>query len=207
MFLSEVDWSRSVPMMLLQQLDLSLAHGVSRRRFVVIVTKHVQDAMHDQQGELVVDRARVVRRLSLGDSRTQHHVTQKQRHVARIGRRTIGTTARWHSVQHDLGFDRVDRKRQHIRGPGCSHVFFVQLSHLAFGHKQQRQLSKTTNAFRAQYVGCECLPSFEIDDDIGLLIGAEYLWFPFATDSSRRVESRARRVRHRVVPQVAVAPR
>ena len=62
--------------MLLEQFDLSGAHGIARCRFVVIVTENVQDAVHDQQGELVVDRARMFGCLSVGDSRTQHHVAE-----------------------------------------------------------------------------------------------------------------------------------
>jgi len=35
-------------MMLLQQFDLALAHGIACRRFVMIVAEDMQDAMDDQ---------------------------------------------------------------------------------------------------------------------------------------------------------------
>ncbi|CAN5514974.1 hypothetical protein BH10ACT2_BH10ACT2_27500 [soil metagenome] len=70
-------------------------------------------------------------------------------------------------------------------------MFFVEFGHLAFGHKQQRQLGETAHTLGSQYVGSKDLPSFEIESDIALLIGAEYLRLAFTTDSSRRVESRS----------------
>lgn len=157
----------------------------------MIVTQHVEDAVDDKQCKFVVHRARVFRRLPLSNGRTKHYVAKQQRHVARIWRCPIGATTGWHSVKHDLGFKRIDRKREHVGRATTTHVFFVQLGHLAFGHKEQRKLGESANAFRAQHVGSEGLPSFEIDGNVALLIGAEYLWFALATDSSRCIESRS----------------
>ena len=189
-------------MMLLQQFNLALAHCIARSRFVVIVPEDMQDAVNNQQRQLVVHRPCVLWRLALSNSRTQHDIAEQQRHVAWVWRRSIGAATRWHAVQHNFGLDRVDRERQHIGGARAAHVFLVQFGHLAFGHKQQRQLGEPANAFRAQHVGSKHLPSFEIDSDVTLLIGAEYLWLALTTDSSRCVESRSRRVNHFVGPVV-----
>lgn len=93
-----------MPVMFLQQFDLSLAHSIARRRFVMIVAEHVQDSVHDEQCDLIVDGAGMIGCLALGDSWAEHYIAEQQRHVAGVGRRTIGTTTRGHSVQHDLGF-------------------------------------------------------------------------------------------------------
>lgn len=178
-------------MKFLKQLDFSLAHRIARNWFVVIVAKYVQDAVNDKQRKFVVDRARMFWRLPLGNCRAQHHVAEQQWHVTGVGRCSIGSTTRGHAVQHNLGLERVDRERQHVCRATTAHMFLVQLSHLAFGHKEQRKLGESANAFRAQHVGREGLPSFEIDSDVALLIGAEYLWFALATDSSRCIESRS----------------
>ena len=178
-------------MMFLQQLDFSLAHRIARNRFVVIVAQYVQNAVDDKQRKFVIDRARMLWRLPLRNCRAQHYIAEQQWHVTRVGRCAIGATTRRHTVQHNVGLKRINRKCQHVGRATTTHVFFVQLSHLAFGHKEQRKLGESANALFAQHVGREGLPSFEIDSDVALLIGAEYLWFALATDSSRCIESRS----------------
>lgn len=129
--------------------------------------------------------------LSLRHSRADHDVAEQQGQVTWVGGCTIGPTAGRYTVQHRVGLERVDRKRQYIGWPTACHVVFIELCHLAFGYKQQRQFSEAANTFGTKDAESELLPPLELDGDIALLIGAEYLWLALAADSSWRREPRS----------------
>ncbi|CAB4853434.1 unannotated protein [freshwater metagenome] len=113
----------------------------------------MQHTVHHEEGDLVVDRACVRRRLPLRHCGADDDIAQQQGHIARIRGRPVGATTDRLAVQHDLGLGRVDREREHIGGPGLAHVEFVQLGHLGLADEQQRQLGQPAHTLRPQYLG------------------------------------------------------
>ena len=101
MLLPEPGWNRSVPVVALQVLELAGAHQLGIAGVVVIVTEHVEHAVHDEQGQLVVERAGVRRRLLGSDAGTDDDVAEEDRHTKRwVGGARIASFCGEHPVRH-----------------------------------------------------------------------------------------------------------
>ena len=114
--LAEADRRGTVPVQGLQQVDLAGPHAGTLLGLGVVVAEHVQDAVDDEQRQLVVDRAGVGGRLRRRHARAHDHVTEQQRQVAGIGRGAIGTAPVRTGAVVDLDQLAVDREGQHVGG-------------------------------------------------------------------------------------------
>ena len=77
MLLRESGRRRAVPVVLLEQRPFALAHDTRLAGLGVVVAEHVQDAVHDEQGELVVERPGVCGRGLDGHRRADDDVTEQ----------------------------------------------------------------------------------------------------------------------------------
>ena len=91
-------------MVQLEQGALAVAHHARLLRFEVIVSEHVQDAVHDEQRQLVVERAGVGGGLLGGDGGAHHDIAHQ--HGDARGRRGVV----------------VEGERQHVRRAGLAEV-------------------------------------------------------------------------------------
>ena len=97
----------------LQQLAFSALHRLRLTLLGVVVVQQMQDPVHDEQRELVVERRRRARRLALRDRRADDHVAEHDRRVVGLGRRSrappavVGPAPAGHEVV-------VDREREHV---------------------------------------------------------------------------------------------
>ena len=93
-----------------------LLHGLGLVVLVMVHPEEVQDAVHDQQGHLVVVGPGVVRRVAERHRRADHDVAQHHGHVGRLRRRRRARSA---GVGAAAALDRllVDRERQHVGRP------------------------------------------------------------------------------------------
>ena len=96
-------------------------------RLGVVVAEHVEHAVHDEERELVVERAGVVGRLLAGDVRADHDVAEQHRHVACRQRSSSSSV--------------VERERQHVGRAVLAHVLGVQGGDLVAVDERQRQLA------------------------------------------------------------------
>ena len=84
MLLTEAGGRRAVPVVRLEEGELPSSHLGRLVGLGVIAPEHVQDAVHQQQRQFVVERARVRRCLLGRDGGTDDHVTEQQRQVTGI---------------------------------------------------------------------------------------------------------------------------
>ena len=103
------------PVIARQQLLLPGLHGFGLVRLVVVHAQQVEQAVHDEEGELVLVGAGVVRRVAVGHRRADDHVAEQGRRFFRLGRETRAGAAR---VRRAAALRRllVDRERQDIGG-------------------------------------------------------------------------------------------
>ncbi len=80
-----------MPMMRFEQHSFALSHLDCLVGSSMIVTEDVQDPVHDQQRDLIVEGSGMIGRLACRNRRADHDVTEQQWHLLRICRCPIRT--------------------------------------------------------------------------------------------------------------------
>lgn len=169
------------PVVQLEQLQLARLHRVQLIVVSVIVAEHVEDAVDDEQGELVVDRASVAGGLLDGDGRAHHDVTEQH---GDVGTRRARNIIQW--------------EREHVGRPSVAEVLGVQRGDLVPADERQRQLARATAV--PHHRARQSTPPVDIHHDVDLLVAANHLDI---------VEGWTRRVVHRSATEselTALAP-
>lgn len=160
LFVDEACGRWAMPEQRRQQIELACSH---RCRFVglgVVVAKHVQNAMHHQQCQFVIERAGVRRCGCGGHGGTDHDVTEET--WSDIGARMLRP-------------GRIEREREHIGWSALTHVFLVERGDLGLFDEGERQLPRL--ALDRQRCERERNPTLQIDLDLMLLVGTDHGWF------------------------------
>ena len=111
----------------LEQLAFAPLHLLGLLGLRVVVAQQVEQAVHDEQPELVVERPVVIGRLPARDRRAHDDVAQHDRRIHRLVRRSrpaptfVGATAGRHVVV-------VDREREHVGGAVLTEEPAVEIS-------------------------------------------------------------------------------
>jgi hypothetical protein len=120
--------------------------------------------MNDQERQLVVEIACVIRSLVARHDWADHDVTEQKRKIPAIGRRPVRTSARACRPTHDFDdLARIDGKCKHIRRTRHTHVFLIELCDVVDLHEKDAQFGSTANSLISENGARETLPSLEID--------------------------------------------
>lgn len=165
----------------LEQFALATPHRVAFVVGGVIPTQNVQYSVHDEKSHLVVERTGVRGRLVLGHFGADHHVTEEKGHIGRIGFGAIGSAARAGIDVDDCAT--IDRKRQNIGGARTRHVRDVQFGHVTSRDEEDTELTGTSNTFGFEDETSQRLPTFDVDGNVILFVGAEHFGSSVAAHS------------------------
>ena len=145
---------------LLEQLALAACISDWLVGLGVVHAEQVQDAVHEQQGDLVVVAAGVLRRVARPPPPGRSPRRPADRSASRRptdGRRPVELVA-------------VDRERQHVGGAVAPHVVAVQLGHLVGTDERDRQLARSRQIRSARAPPCQPGPAGDVDGLPGLLV-------------------------------------
>ena len=109
----------AVPVEGAQVFELAAPHHRGLVGFGVVVAEDVQDPVHDQQGDLVVERAGVVGELMVGDLGADHDVAEQRRYTG----------------DRFLVVGIIEGERQDVGRTDLAHVFLVELGDVVDGRR------------------------------------------------------------------------
>ena len=165
-------------------------------RLGVVVAEDVEDAVHDEQRELVVERAGVLGRLARGHRRAHHDVAEQQRLVARVGRRAVGAAVARRRRRHHVDVDGVDREGEHVGRAVVAEELLVEGGDVVLLDEQQAQLDVAPHALGGQHRLAELAPPGDVDRHRALLVGDEHLGVAVAAHLLPAAETRPGRLTH-----------
>lgn len=139
----------------------------------VIHSEKMQDPMHDQQRDLIVEGTGMGGRVSLRHERTDHDITEQQRKILGIVLDAIrARTAFIGPTTGSIGFT-IDREREHIGRSVGFHEPLVEIADRLLINEHHGEFSLTLDALIGQHREREDLPSIHGDRDGILFIGDE----------------------------------
>ena len=144
-----------MPEVLRKQGALTLAHGGGLAGFRVVVAEHVQDAVHDEQRQLVIDAAAVRRA-----PRPRRPPGTRRRRRGAPGRRRRARRRSWSTASSGNDSTSV--------GPVAAHVFGVQAGDLVRIDECQCQLA--AHSFGPEHGFRQRGPTGGVDVDVVLLV-------------------------------------
>ena len=110
-------------MMTFEQHTLARLHACGFVSIEVIMAEHVQDSVHDQQRELVVDRAGVIGRVGRGHAWAHDHVAQQDRlSIGCAWCPWLGDRTQVDVPGGRSGLDGLEDLLEHIDGLGFVHL-------------------------------------------------------------------------------------
>ncbi len=161
-------------MELFDQLPLPGLHGHPVGVGGMVEAEQMQDAVHDEQGDLVIERAGVVRRVGCRHFGTDHEVAQQQREVFAIGAASLRAGPTFVGPPAALGELAVDRERQHVGGAVGGHEVAVESGNGDGVHEQNGQLDIAGDSLGRQHLLGQQAPARHVDGTRLLLIGDEH---------------------------------
>ncbi len=115
MILAEPLRHRPAPVELRKECTFFGLHDVALFGLGVVVAKHVEQPVDDEQRYFVVCGAGMFFCLTKRHGRAYDHITEKHWHIIGVDRRSVGTNARGHGVPTHVHFG-IYGEREHVHG-------------------------------------------------------------------------------------------
>src|SRR3954453_22395474 len=159
------------PVEAVQQRLLARLHDLRLGVLGVVHPEQVQHAVHDQQGQFVLEGAGVVGGVAVRHRGTDHDVAQQRRHVVGLAGKVAGTAAA--GVRGTTALHRflVDREREHVGGSVLAQEALVEVRDGVLVHEQQGDLRIRVHALGRQHRLRQPHPAHGVDRELRLLVG------------------------------------